>query len=67
MRSIWKGAISFGLVNIPIHMYTASQAKEISFVLLHKQDLSEIRYARICKTEGKEVPCKIFYIYKLCK
>lgn len=56
MRSIWKGAISFGLVNIPIHMYTASREKEISFVLLHKKDLSEIRYARICKTEDKEVP-----------
>jgi DNA end-binding protein Ku len=58
MRSIWKGSISFGLVNIPISMYTASQAKEISFVMLHKKDLSEIRYARICKTEDKEVPWK---------
>lgn len=58
MRSIWKGSISFGLVNIPISMYTASQAKEISFVMLHKKDLSEIRYARICKTEEKEVPWK---------
>ena len=56
MRSIWKGALSFGLVNIPVHMYTASQEKEISFVLLHKKDLSEIRYARICKAEEKEVP-----------
>lgn len=56
MRSIWKGSISFGLVNIPINMYVASQAKEISFVMLHKKDLSEIRYARICKTEEKEVP-----------
>lgn len=56
MRSIWKGSISFGLVNIPINMYVASQAKEISFVLLHKKDMSEIRYARICKTEDKEVP-----------
>lgn len=56
MRSIWKGSISFGLVNIPVHMYTASREKEISFVLLHKKDLSEIRYARICKAEGKEVP-----------
>lgn len=55
-RSIWKGSLSFGLVNIPIHMYTASQAKELSFVLLHKKDLSEIRYARICKNEEKEVP-----------
>ena len=56
MRSIWKGALSFGLVNIPVRMYAASQAKEISFVMLHKKDLSEIRYARICKTEDKEVP-----------
>ncbi len=58
MRSIWKGAISFGLVNIPVRLYTASQAQEISFVMLHKKDLSEIRYARICKTEEKEVPWK---------
>lgn len=58
MRAIWKGSISFGLVNIPVQMYTASQAKEISFVLLHKKDMSEIRYARICKNEDKEVPWK---------
>lgn len=56
MRAIWKGAISFGLVNIPIHMYTASKEKELKFVMLHKKDLSEIRYARICKVEEKEVP-----------
>jgi DNA end-binding protein Ku len=56
MRSIWKGSLSFGLVNIPVHMYTASREKEISFVLLHKKDHSEIRYARICKAEEKEVP-----------
>lgn len=58
MRAIWKGSISFGLVNIPVNMYTASHAKEISFVLLHKKDMSEIRYARMCKTEEKEVPWK---------
>lgn len=56
MRAIWKGALSFGLVNIPVRMYTASREKEISFVLLHKKDNSEIRYARICKAEEKEVP-----------
>src|SRR3984957_13916042 len=56
MHSIWKGSISFGLVNIPVSMYTGSQAKEFSFVMLHKKDLSEIRYARICKVEDKEVP-----------
>lgn len=46
MHSLWKGSISFGLVNIPVKMYTASKDKEISFTLLHKKDLSEIRYAR---------------------
>ncbi len=56
MRSVWKGALSFGLVNIPVHMYTASHTKEISFKLLHKKDHSEIRYAKVCKTEEKEVP-----------
>jgi DNA end-binding protein Ku len=58
MKAIWNGSLSFGLVNIPVRMYTASQEKEISFVLLHKKDHSEIRYARICKAEGKEVPWK---------
>lgn len=55
-KAMWKGAISFGLVNIPVRMYTATQDHEISFVLLHKKDLSEIRYARFCKVEDKEVP-----------
>lgn len=58
MRSIWKGSISFGLVNIPVSLFTASHDKEISFALLHKTDHSEIRYARICKKEDKEVPWK---------
>jgi len=56
MRTLWTGAISFGLVNIPIRMYTATKDKELSFVLLHKKDLSEIRFARVCKVEEKEVP-----------
>ncbi len=56
MHAVWKGSLSFGLVNIPVNMYTASHDKEISFVMLHKKDNSEIRYARICKAEGKEVP-----------
>jgi DNA end-binding protein Ku len=56
MRSIWKGAISFGLIHIPVRLYVASKSRELKFKMLHKQDLSEIRYARICKTDGKEVP-----------
>ncbi len=56
MRALWNGSISFGLVNIPVHMYMASHDQELKFVMLHKKDLSEIRYARICKHEEKEVP-----------
>jgi len=56
MRSMWKGSLSFGLVNIPVQMYTGSLEKQLSFTLLHKKDLSTIRYARICKLEDKEVP-----------
>lgn len=56
MRSIWKGALGFGLVNIPVYMYTGSLEKELSFVLLHKKDLSKIRYIRVCEIENKEVP-----------
>jgi DNA end-binding protein Ku len=56
MRSMWKGSLSFGLVNIPVEMYVASRERELKFVLLHDADHSPIRYARICKEEGKEVP-----------
>lgn len=57
MRAIWTGALSFGLINIPIRLYSASRDHEgISFNLLHKKDLSPIRYARICKHDGKEIP-----------
>ena len=56
MRSIWRGAINFGLIHIPVRLYSASKDRELKFKLLHKKDLSEIRYARICKEDGKEVP-----------
>lgn len=56
MRTIWKGAISFGLIHIPVRLYTASKSRELKFKLLHKQDHGEIRYARICKVDGKEIP-----------
>lgn len=56
MRALWKGSISFGLVNIPVKMFVASHEREFKFVMLHKKDLSQIRYARICKTEEKEIP-----------
>lgn len=56
MRSIWKGSISFGLINIPVRLYGASRSRELKFKLLHKKDHSEIHYARICEAEGKEIP-----------
>lgn len=56
MRAMWKGSISFGLVNIPVKLISASHDKEFSFKMLHKKDMSEIRYAKICKVEDKEVP-----------
>lgn len=55
-HSVWRGSISFGLVNIPVRLYHASRDRELKFKLLHKKDLSEIRYVRVCKTENKEVP-----------
>lgn len=57
MRSIWSGSISFGLVNIPIRMYSASHPREgLDLDMLHKEDHSPIRYARICRKDGEEVP-----------
>jgi len=48
MRPIWKGAISFGLVTIPIKLYTATEAKDIKFRFLHKECKSPINYQRYC-------------------
>jgi DNA end-binding protein Ku len=56
MRALWSGAISFGLVNIPVKMYSASESVSLDLDMLHKKDMEPIRYARVCKAEGKEVP-----------
>lgn len=56
MRSIWKGAIGFGLVNIPIRVYSATEERGLNFDMLHEKDLSPIRYARVCRREGEEIP-----------
>lgn len=56
-RSIWKGAISFGLVNIPVEVHTAVRSEDrISFRLLHKKDNATIKYERVCSKEEKAVP-----------
>ena len=57
MRAIWKGAISFGLVNIPVGLYTATRGRnEIKFHMLRDSDQSPIRYKRIAEVDQKEVP-----------
>lgn len=56
MRSIWEGSISFGLINIPVKLYSATQEKKLSFSFLKRDDLCPIRYARICEKTGEEVP-----------
>jgi DNA end-binding protein Ku len=55
MRSIWKGAISFGMVTIPVKLYTATEQKDIRFRLLHKTDGAPIEEKRVCSADGKEV------------
>jgi len=56
MRPLWNGSISFGLVNIPVRMFSAIETREgIDFTMLHKKDNSPIRYARICREDGQEV------------
>ena len=55
MRSLWKGAVSFGLVNIPVRMYAATENKNLSFNLLHRKCHTPIRYAKVCPTCDQEV------------
>ena len=55
MRSIWKGAISFGLVTIPVKLYGATQEKDVTFHQVHRSDGGRIRYKRVCEVDGEEV------------
>lgn len=56
MRPIWKGALSFGLVNIPVELMSAEDSNELSFNLLDSKDNARIKYQRINAETGKEVP-----------
>jgi DNA end-binding protein Ku len=59
MRPQWTGALTFGLVNIPVKLFSAIQAKErVSFRLLHKKDLSPIKYERVSQKDGEVVEWK---------
>ena len=54
-RSIWKGSIAFGLVNIPVELYSATRDHRPKFRLLHAKDEQPVRYERVCQKEGKPV------------
>ncbi|MEV0969137.1 Ku protein [Microtetraspora glauca] len=55
MRSIWKGAISFGLVTIPVKLYSATEQKDVAFHQVHREDGGRIKYKRVCTADGQEV------------
>ena len=56
MRPIWTGAIGFGLVNIPVKIYSATESSNLDLDMLDKKDHSHIKYQRVNETTGKEVP-----------
>jgi len=54
--TIWKGAISFGLVNIPVKLHSAVRENQISFRMLDREGLCPVKYERVCKNDGEEIP-----------
>ena len=55
MRSIWKGSISFGLVNVPVKVYSATEDHDLKFHQVHAKDNGRIRYKRVCEVCGEVV------------
>ncbi len=56
MRAIWKGAVSFGLVNVPVRVYSATEERDVRFHQVHRTDAGRIKYKRVCSIDGEEVP-----------
>ena len=56
MRSIWAGAISFGMVVIPVKLYTATEQRDVAFRQVHREDGGRIQFKRVCSIDGQEVP-----------
>jgi DNA end-binding protein Ku len=56
MAAAWKGSISFGLVNVPVELRAAVQNDHLSFRMLHAEDLSPVKYERVCAKDGEPVP-----------
>ncbi|MEO7071324.1 MAG: Ku protein [Nostocoides sp.] len=55
MRAIWKGAVSFGLVNVPVRLYSATENHDVQFRQVHREDGGRIKYKRTCAIDGAEV------------
>lgn len=55
MRAIWKGAVSFGLVNVPVRLYSATENHDVQFRQVHREDGGRIKYQRVCSADGELV------------
>ncbi|MCY4640711.1 MAG: Ku protein [Chloroflexi bacterium] len=67
-RAIWRGAITFGMVHIPVRLYTATESKDVSFRQLHREDHSRVRYLRWCPVDERELaPEEIVRGYEYAK
>ena len=55
MRAIWKGAVSFGLVNVPVRLYCATENHDVQFRQVHREDGGRIKYQRVCSIDGEQV------------
>lgn len=56
MRAIWKGAVAFGLVNVPVKVYAATGENQVTLHQVHREDGGRIRYRKVCSVDGDEVP-----------
>jgi len=55
VRAIWKGAVSFGLVNVPVRLYSATENHDVQFRQVHREDGGRIKYQRVCSIDGEQV------------
>jgi DNA end-binding protein Ku len=55
MRAIWKGALAFGMVSIPVRLYSATEDRDVSFHQVHEEDAGRVHYHRVCEVCGREV------------
>ena len=67
-RSIWKGNITFGMVSIPVRLFSATQDRDVSFHLLHPPDYARIKFKRWCPVDEREVePDELVRAYEVSK